>query len=89
MQPADSKDNVTWKWLVGVLLALALTFGGYSYKATDTRSIANAQRIVELDVEIQQEKVRSAIQYTEIQRQLGELQRSVDRVEQLVRQRRF
>lgn len=81
--------GVSWKWLTGILLALVITFGGYTYKETDRIGKANAEKIAKLDVELQQEKVRNDIHYTEIQRQLAQLQRGIDELKQLMQNRRF
>ncbi len=80
---------ITWKWLAGILLGVALAGAGYTFKGTDQRTINSEKRIAELDVDIQQEKVKSEVRYQEIQRQLAQLQHSLDRLEELVRTRRF
>ena len=81
--------GISWKWLAGILIALVITFGGYTYKETDRIGKANAEKIARLDVELQQEKVRNDIHYTEIQRQLAQLQRGIDELKQLMQNRRF
>ena len=81
--------GISWKWLAGILVALVITFGGYTYKETDRIGKANAEKIARLDVELQQEKVRNDVHYTEIQRQLAQLQRGIDELKQLMQNRRF
>lgn len=81
-------NGVTWKWVAATLLMLLVGVSGYAYRGTDQQTQKNTEKIVAVDVDLQQEKVRNAVQYKEIERQLAELQKGVDRVEQLVRQRR-
>ncbi len=77
--------GITFKWLAGILLGLVLTFGGYTFRGADQRGLANERKIAQLDVELQQATLKNAVHYQEIQRQLAELQKSIDRVERLVR----
>lgn len=77
--------DTMWKWIAGIFLALTLSFGGYIWNGMDNRHAAGEQRIVQLEVELAQEIVRSDVQYKEIQRRLANIEMSLTRIEDLIR----
>lgn len=84
-----TNSGPSWKWFVGIVLLLAMTFGGVIWNDTDRRSLANEQRLTQLEVDLAQEKVRSTVYHQSLEQRLDRIERSLGRIEELVRQRRF
>jgi hypothetical protein len=96
MEPGSKPNGgVTWRWVAALAMTGVVASTGYSYRTTDQRSLtntehieANREKIAAVDVDLQQEKVRNALQYREIERRLSELQTSLDELKTLIRRYR-
>lgn len=84
------------RWAVGTLLSVLLVISGYTYRATDDRTFANQLKIEKLrqdltatDADLQQEKVRTDIQYKELERRLTNIEKALERIEEQLQRHRF
>lgn len=96
--PDEVKNNeggssVTWKWVAGIALAGVISLGAAAARDLNNRQESSAsdsnRRISNLEVDVAQSQVREDIHYREIQRQLSELQRSIDQLANMMHNRRF
>jgi hypothetical protein len=89
--------SVTWSWLVGVLLALTVSFGAWGFRNHELAAqqtsfkLEQAQKdITTLEVDLAQEKVRSIVQFQAIQKQLEGIEVTQREIKEILRQmRRF
>lgn len=73
---------VTNKWLVGVLVALLMSMGGYIFRDIGREQVSANERVDNLDAQVQLLKIQAArneAQYNEIIRRLDRIEESQDR----------
>lgn len=75
---------VTNKWLVGVLLLLTMSMGGYIFRGIDKSGDAQASTLVSLErrvalneIEVAASRATQTAQYSEILRRLDSMERYV------------
>jgi len=85
-QDKDVPTYVTNKWLIGMLVALVMTMGGYIFNDIGKGSDAQAavlselqRRVNDAEILIAEDNARNAAQYREILRRLERIENSLDR----------
>jgi hypothetical protein len=72
---------VTNKWLVGVLVILVMSMGGYIFRGYDKSNDAQASQIAALDHRLSAVEIDSAATKSRIEVQYADLIRRLDRIE--------
>ena len=74
---------VTWRWLLGVALALVFTFGGYAWKSTIENVSELGKSVEELRARVSQNETATAVQQVEtrnLRNQLDRMEIKLDRL---------
>lgn len=75
---------VTNKWLIGVLVLLVMSMGGYIFRGYDKSNDAQASQIAAIGQRVTAVEIESAAQKTRIEVQYADIIRRLDRIENAV-----
>lgn len=70
--------SVTWRWIAGVLLGIALSIGSYMWVSMDSRVTAEENRSIEFKSSQAELHAMIELQYRDIVRRLDRIERQLD-----------